>query len=236
MKNKKQKNKEDKEQEDKIKKQETSQEKQAMIIIGIMLIIILIVVGTYYGIKASNKFTYMGMSVKKIKYGKILLYSMDVPLLDESKQNIVGYLNIDFRNDPRKLKDISVELIDDTKGIEIIGNKAYVGITEPILKCEDTMIALGNLGLFFSKTGMAVESGINNQTFANENNSTYISCNDASSEKTVIIFSSGDETSIKENIENCYEISFKDCEDVTKPTEKFVLSMFEHHMEKNNLI
>jgi len=227
---KKQDKKEDKKQEKpKLSKKEIEkkQERQATIVIGIMVFIIFAAIGTYAGLKMSNHFTYNGLNFQKTKYGEILLYSVDIPVASSSGQ-ILGHTHVDFRNDPRKLDDIEV----DIDGKMVFSRKVYISVEEPI-DCEYKPVALGNLALFFHNTDAEIIWGSFTEEFAEQEELPHITCDNAST-NTVILFRQAEETSVKEIEDDCYEILFNGCEDITKPSEKFVLEIIDQHMDKVN--
>ena len=119
--------------------------------------------------------------------------------------------------------------------IDFITNRiVFISIAEPIEECKLNTVAVGNLNLFLEGEGLKTIGALSNASYAEENGYHYIGCENATN-NTVIIIQSGDESKIVEEAENCYVISFKDCE-ITQATEKFSLSVLEQHMAQYAIV
>jgi len=201
-----------------IKKSPTN-EKQGMIIVGIMvgLLVILIVI---VAIKAGgNKFTYEGIDFKKIKYGEIELYSAQIPITDSSG-NVVKTMEIDFRNNPKDLKYIDVNVNE----IGFYGSLALLSVEDSAESCEDNGLALLNLGgIFLKEAQIAAKITYLNQTRAEKEGIPYVTCENTFN-NTVIEIKEGQTTAITQPNNNCYQLTYTDCE-IMMVTEKFQLEM-----------
>lgn len=184
------------------------------LIIIIVVILGLVVVGLIYK-ENSAKFTYNYIPFEKNYFGSILLYTARFNFVDGAG-NILKNMEIDFRNDPRKLEDINVD-IDSLK--LVAETKTYVVDDNIQSGCEDAGLAFINLARFLSNIDLDVKGAVSNQTKAIETNVTLANC-EIYPQNTVIMIKNGDENSVKQISQSCYEITFKDC-DVLKTTEKF---------------
>jgi len=183
-----------------------------LVIIGI--IILLIIAGLVYKEK-SSKFTYNYIPFEKNYYGSILLYTARFNFVNNQGQ-VLRSMEIDFRNDPRKIKDVNVE-VDSLK--LVTDAKTYVVDNDIRPGCEDAGLAFINLARFLSNVDLDVKGAVSNSTKALETNVTLASCSKYPG-NTVILVGNGEENLIKQTSENCYEITFKEC-DVLRTTEKF---------------
>lgn len=187
----------------------------AYIIIGVAILGAIVA-----GIYLSKNFKYNGIEFQKNYQGKILLYTATFPVMDY--QGNIGKAAVDFRNDPRTLRDIDVNLeanLGLTKSLFI----SYPKNSE-LTTCEDNGIAAANLGVFFKTAGLSVKAGINDPDYKNSS-IPYINC-DTHSNNTVIMLRQSNETSINQFGRNCIVIKFKECE-MIRATEKFELSILE---------
>lgn len=209
--------------QEKKKVEENQIDKQVLNLFKFMVIIVLIFILIFAFIQSSNKFKYEGIDFKKTKQGSILFYTATVPVLDAFGQKAKD-LSIDFRNDPRDLKEIPVNI---TNGIHFIYNqKVYVSYDQ-FGVCENNGLAGINLGRFIANIGFDVAGAINDITHQNNTNSPYVNC-ETNPDNTVIRIINGTETKIIQTGENCYEIHFKDCE-ILEATEKFELTRLEQY-------
>ncbi len=191
------------------------------VIVGVLLLLIIAVIL----VSASNHFRYLGLEFKKEKYGNLLIYSANVPIIG-SGGNITAYVPLDLRNDPRTLRDIPVNTSGYVGFLKDVNT--YISMNPYMENCEDNGIALGGLGIFFSRAGVSVKAAFNNKSYAEPKGDLYITCQNATT-NTVIIVDSGNETGITEVAENCFKIEFNNCE-ILKATEKFQLLIVEQYM------
>lgn len=207
-------------------KEKKQQELHTNIVIGVIIGLIILLIAVIFLINASNKFTYLGISFNKIRYGEIILYSANVPVLDSSGK-LAGYMTVDFRNDPRKLRDINVT----TNGIKFLKNATtYISVDPLTEKCDDSGIAIISFGrTFLQGAGISASLGSINETHAKAQNLPLITCQN-STKNTVIIIKNSTKTSITQPETNCYEINFKDCE-ILRAIEKFQLEVLREYRE-----
>jgi len=211
------------------KKNEESKEKKnntaIFVVLGIALLIILICVIAVFYRYSSNNFKYAGIEFNKNYMGDIIFYTAKVPVMDAYKI-ISGYKTVDFRNDPRKLKDV---IINTDGNIKFVNNGlAYISYGE-MNQCEDNGLAATNLGLFMYLTDTRYKSALDDSDYANNTNIPYVNCQ-THPNNTVMLIKSGNETKIEQTSENCYELVFKECE-ILKVTEKFELIILDQYMK-----
>lgn len=207
------------------KPEQTRKNRQENVIIGIVVGVLLLLIISVILVSSSSHFKYLGLEFKKEKYGNLLIYSANVPIID-ARGNITSYVPLDLRNDPRTLRDILVNTsgyIGFLKGVD-----TYISMNPYMESCEDNGIALGGLGIFFSRAGVPIKAAFNNKSYAEPKGDLYITCQNATT-NTVLIVDSGNETRITKIAENCFKIEFNNCE-ILKATEKLQLLIVEQYM------
>jgi hypothetical protein len=202
-----------------------SRDKQSLIFLGIFAALILIVIFALAFKGMGSKFTYEGIKFTKGQQGSVIFYTAKVPLINP-QGTVYKYAEIDFRNDPRKLKSIPVNIEE----IKVNADKVFYTAYDNLKICEDNMLAAVNLDTFLSDTGIKNKrSGLANESYARETNLTYVNCN-TNPENTVLLIKNGPETKIEQTAENCYEIISNDC-DILQAIERFQLAVLEQHMK-----
>lgn len=184
-----------------------------------MVIIFLIVIAVYFIIDSLKKFEYGGLKFEKIKYGELPLFYSRIPIKTITG-NVVAYYNMYLRNDPRELENIEVD------GTIFLTKNSVLSIDPSIEGCTDNGIAGVSLGTFFNAADMTVTYASTNKTLADEKQMEYATCDDAVAQ-TVIIIKQEDENRIYKEKDNCYIISFKDCE-IIKAVERFIVAASAH--------
>jgi len=207
-----------------IKQKSMSEDNQFKIIVGIMLGLIFLVVAIFVISNLSNEFTYLGLEYERINEGDLILYTSNIVirLPDGSIRNSGFY----FRNDPRKLKDLDIDGIIDIPIGLIEEDYTYVAVNPNIEGCEDNMLALINLGLYLNSIESNPKSASTDEEFAEENNFPHITCESETTNPKIII-QKGDENSIELLENECYVLTFNECE-ITKVTERFTVAAIAH--------
>ncbi len=230
------KNGEDKEAK-KEKKKYLRKKQNSQIIWAILLMLALIVIVLavpFIRNNYINKFNYIGLDFQKTQMGEIIFYSTRVPVGKFSKSIVLDKGNsyaIDFREDPRKLEYIKVDLNSTIKFKKM--NINYISLESDLPTCEDNIIAVVGITDFLKSFGnLKVQGAMNNETAAEEAKFPYITCEN-SPENTVIYIKHGNQTLIKQLGEDCYELVYKDCE-INKVSEKFILVVLEDYIEQLN--
>jgi hypothetical protein len=205
------------------KKQETLEEMDkrmtlyAYVIIGLIALTIIVasifLINNYLG----KHFTYEGMEFDRILKSNVKTYTTSF--------TIKGFMNgtfytdnrsFYFRNDPR-----TINLENAPESISIMGNKlVYVSLDEPLPYCKDNFIASYELGASLKVYGFDIKGAVINATKAQKDYPEITCAN--STLNTVILISPGNVTEIKQIDDNCYGLSYKDCE-ILKVTEGFSL-------------
>jgi len=203
------------------------QNKQLIAIVIFMILLIAVAFLTPYVIKNYiNKFNYLNLDFYKNKYGSVILYSTSIPLVDENGKIISSY-SMDFRNDPRKLKNIPVNI----SSINFKENKkTYISVSSEVNPCSDNVLAVMNLASFLGGFGnLDIKGASSDEKYASENNITYVNCK-TNPDNVVFILKSGNYTKVEKTDENCYELTYKNCE-VTQVTERFESFVLEGYMK-----
>ena len=193
-------------------------------------IVLIIVLVPYIKINFIDKFEYKGLVFQKTKLGEITFYSSKFPIVQGITGRVLGEYAVNLRNDPRKLEYIPVNTTNRKINFATdVGGYGPVYISlNPFMKtCEDTGIALLTLSGFLRDSGLKVNSAVTDIAYAKANNLTQRWCHNDRFD-TVIIYTDGNETSINEINENCYEVKFNNCE-VMQATEKLMLTILEEY-------
>jgi len=195
------------------------------VVLGIALLILLICAIAVFYRYSSNNFKYGGIEFNKNYEGSVTFYTGMVPITDDYG-NIQAYRKIDLRNDPRKLKDVAVDL---NGSINFIKNSTlYVSYGE-MKQCIETGVAATNLGLFLATTDVSYLGAIDDPDYANSTTVPYVNCQ-THPNNIVLLIKSGNETQVTQTGNNCYELVFKECE-ILKVTEKFELTVLDQYMK-----
>lgn len=221
-----------------LRKKQNNQILWALVLMASVIIIIFLV--PYIKQNVFNKFKYAGLDFYKTKLGSdkvtgaavsngIVFYYTEIPLINQYGFPIGDY-SIYFRNDPRELENISVDIIENK--VEFEKNRlVFISIQYDAPICEDNIVSVVGLTNFLDKFGnLQVKGAMNDVMYASNNDLEYVTC-ETSPNNTVIEFRTGNETEVKRINKNCYEIVYKDCE-INKATEKFILTIMEGYMEK----
>lgn len=210
-------------------KNKPDSERQARIIFIIAAIIILALIIVCIKLILSTKFDYAGLEWKKIREGQIDFYRTEVPVFD-SFGVVTGYVPLNLRSDPRKLQDINLS----SGRIRFLKDSiTYISVGPETELCEDNAITIVGLGaLFLSRIGIRNKVASNNETHARDQGISFVDC-DNSYFNTVILLNQGEENKINQKKENCYQITYKECQDMIRVTERFELAIVEQHMQDN---
>jgi hypothetical protein len=208
------------------------QNKQILWALVLMIsVIIIIFLVPYIKQNVFNKFEYAEFDFYKANIEGINFYYTEIPLINQYGFPI-GEYSIYFRNDPRELENISVDIIENKVEFQK-QDWVYISIQYDAPICEDNIVSVVGLTNFLDKFGdLQVKGAMNDVVYASNNNLEYITCN-TNPNNTVIEFRTGNETMISKTGRNCYEIAYKDCE-INRVTEKFILTIMEGYMEKYN--
>ena len=219
---------ENKENNENNKPSSKKQNKQIILAVSLMLIIFLIMfLVPFIKLNYVDKFTYYDLEFKKIKSGNLVTYDTNIPVIDF--QGKVLAFNWNFRNDPRKLEHISINI--ENKSIIFQKDKeTYLSLEKDAPSCEDNVLAVFTLLNFLDTFGdLDMVGAVSDKDFANESNRSYITCENTP-DNTVILMKSGEENIINKINQNCYELQYKEC-DINQVTEKFMFVVIEKYME-----
>jgi hypothetical protein len=209
-----------------VKQKQNNQLVWAIVLMACVLLIVVFVPLIKY--QFINKFVYAELEFQKTQADDLLFYSTRIPVSDAFNTKIIGTFFINFRNDPRKLKDVETDI---KTGIPTFNKKevVYISTGEMTRNCAEGTAAVLTLSGFLKQFAlMNVSGAISDEKIAIENNFPYIDCEN-SKLNTVINLIEGNETKITQVNSNCYTLEFKDCE-VMKVSEKFILEIIEGYM------
>jgi len=205
------------ESEEAIESVSKKQEKQIKWVLIAMIAIIAIVFFIAFSVDEVKKFDYIGLEWKKEMFGKIPIYNTEVEGVDEYGRNINFRLNI--RNDPRKLN------VPFEGEIGLMKTPVYFSInfTDEAQRCSPAPLV--NFGMFMAGMGYKIESVVAEEKYLDMYGQEFVDCFNKPN-KTVIIYTSGEETKIITHPENpnCYIITFNKCKN-TEALETFEVEM-----------
>lgn len=195
----------------------------AYVIIGLIAIVLVAVIAYLVWNQMNSHFTYQGIEFTRVIKNEETVYS--TTFTTGAKINGTFYIqNRTFylRNNPKYLW-LDKKIEGNTP--VIAANEVYISIDEPITNCPDRVRSLFDLSASLVNYGLQVKGAVTNQTKANQNY-TEITCANSTA-NTVVIITQGNYTGFQEIKTNCYEISFQECEDMSKATEGFTLKLLE---------
>lgn len=225
--------KEDKNDDEKDKSESKStvklkQNKQIIWLIVLMLsVILIIIIVPIIKTKFIDQFNYSGLKFFITKAGELKFYSTRVPLVNKDG-DIIGNYSLNFRTDPRKINDIVKNEIENNNITFLKRNNVFISIGD-VPVCEDNLIAVTSITDFLRNfAALKAYGAMATKKSANETGFPYITCAN-STYNTVIIIQDGNESVIKKVSNNCYEITYKDCE-IQASVEKFIITILEYYM------
>lgn len=168
-----------------------------------------------------TKFNYHNFKFEKFYFGEILMYKTALTVY---KNNQVVSYDLILRNDPRELeKEIQVPS-QDLK----LKQRTFLSLAPGTDECNETILAAWETGEFLGaigKNNSGAVTDINQLKGSSYENETerVKTCKDAINETVIILQKSQDnETKIYKENENCFILSYKECETV-KISERFIL-------------
>lgn len=174
-----------------------------------------------------NSFEYGNIDFQKTKQGDIVYYSTNIPLVNKNYM-VIGNYPVNLQTDPRKMDFINTE-INGGNITFIKNNIVYITVQSDSPRCEYNAVAVARLASFLNGfAGFNVKGALDNKTYAEDNKLPYATCKD-NKNNTVIYFKSSNETSIKKINNECYELTYKECE-ILPVSEKFELMILENYM------
>jgi len=210
-----------------LKNKQNKQLKWAVIIMILGLVIIIAIPLIYNNF--FKEFNYNSIKFQKTIMGKIIFYSTSVPLVNNEGKIYSEYL-VNFREEPKKLNYIKINLSEDETINFVKAKPVYISLDDNLPICPDNLIAVVNLAAFLTSFGgLDVNGALNNKTAANETHVAYANCEN-SPNNTVIRIKTANETIITKVGPNCYELKYKECE-INKVTEKFSLIIIDRYMD-----
>jgi hypothetical protein len=212
--------------EEKIDKKK--QNRQILIIIIVLGIIIISIALIFFIKESDSNFEYINLEFQKTNTGGVIFYESNIPLAD-SQGNIVGGYPLRLREDPRKLRDINVD-INNSEIVFLKKKVTYISLRADGPICENNIVSVVSLTDFlYNFADLDIKGALDGEEEASAANLSYVTCENHPN-NTVILVKYGNETSIKKTGDNCYELEYKDCE-INRVTEKFILTNLESYMK-----
>ncbi|MDP2925601.1 MAG: hypothetical protein Q8N99_04475 [Nanoarchaeota archaeon] len=217
------------------KKLKKKQNKQIFLAILMMATVIgiAIAVPILYN-KFYNEFTFINLDFQKTKLGNTMFYSTKIPITNVKpttgsvikQRDITALYGINFRNDPRYL-DVKTNVTSEELKFVKIGT-TYFSFNPDMQNCPDNGVAMINLASFLKDFArINIKSAVSKEE-ASTTTYPYVTCKNRP-QNTVIMITSGNETKIEKDSENCYILTYNNCE-VTQVTEKFEILLLEGYM------
>ena len=217
----------DKNSSKQLREKQNKQLKWAIILMIFGLVIVIAIPLCYNNF--FKQFSHDSIIFDKTKVGSIPFYSTGVPLVNNEGKIYSEYL-AKFREDPRTLDYIKVNLSEEETVNFVKTKPVYISLEDNLPQCPDNLIAVVDLAAFLTGFGgLDVNGAIDNKTTANETHVAYVNCKNTPN-NTVIMVKTGNETTINKTGPNCYELKYKECE-INKVTEKFSLIILDRYMD-----
>ena len=188
--------------------------KQVFYVVLVMALVIISFFVGYVIFQQSKIVYYEGFRFEKIMYEKLPLYYIKIPIVQLTGQ-LVNY-NLYLRNDPRKLG------IAEGTDVDFLKKEVFISLNSDFEKCEDTTLAMTNLGMLFGAMGLEAKGSLDNKEEADAASRPYITCENTKNNTVVSYRVAGSGETRIEQDENCYIISVANCE-IQKATEAFIV-------------
>jgi len=194
-----------------LKEAEKKQLFYAVIIMAAILVLFFLI---YFMSQQTKKFEYNGFKFEKIMYDKLPLYYTKISIT-RMDGNIINY-NLYLRNDPRKNN------IESDAFVQFMKGAIFVSLNKDFEKCEDTNLAMTNIGMLFGAIGLDLRGALDNLEQAEMLERPYVTCENTKN-NTVILYKEAGEAGIIQQ-GDCYVINVADCR-ILNATEAFIMQI-----------
>lgn len=191
-----------------------AEKKQLFYAVIIMAAVLVLFFAAYAMFQQSKKFEYNGFKFEKIMYDKLPLYYTKISIT-RMDGNIINY-NLYLRNDPRKNN------IESDAFVQFMRGTIFVSLNKDFEKCEDTNLAMTNIGMLFGAIGLDLRGALDNLEQAETLKRPYVTCENTKN-NTVILYTEADKTSIIQQ-GDCYAINVANC-GILNATEAFIMQV-----------
>jgi len=198
----------------------TKQDKQLAWVFGIIAIIILLFVGSYFYFQSLKTFEYAGVDWIKEEHGDLDIYHAHFPVFYDIDANY----NLYFRYNPTRS---DIEIDNSNFDFFTLWNNIFVGFDEETGSCKGQLGRVKNDMLSFLKNGLNTSKIYEGLTYkVNGDDGAFIDCSMSLYNSTVIKFEMGEKEGIFRDAEfpSCYTIVVENCEDF-EPVERFVIEI-----------
>ena len=169
---------------------------------------------------AGTRFNYHEFKFEKFYFGEILMYQTQITV---NKNNQLISYDLILRNDPRELeKEIPVP----SQELNLM-SRTYFSLAPETEDCNETILGAWKIGEFLGAIGKNNSGAVTDikqldGTVYENNYDKVKTCNDAINSSVIILQKSEtNESKIYKENENCFILSYKDCETL-KISERFV--------------
>ncbi|MBT4135830.1 hypothetical protein HOD75_04835 [archaeon] len=208
-----------------IAKKQNKQLMWAIILMTSMILIIVLV--PYINKNIINKFEYNHLDFFKAKRGGVWVYFTEIPRIDQQGNSLDPFY-LELISDPREIDSIPVELKKDSIVFQR-SKDIFLSINPDMEVCPHSVNGVGGITQLLTRFGlMNVRGAQSTEEGAEENRLLFANCQ-SHPDNTVIMFNSGNETKIEQTSENCFEITYANCE-IVEVSEKFMLEVVGDYM------
>lgn len=194
-------------------------EKQFFWVVGIIVTMVLLIIFVpIIKYNLFDRFEFGGVQFEKIQQGEITFYHGIFPIIYNG--DLISYHHFYFRTDPRK-NNVSV----NTKFA--LTKNVLIGLSPGVEECRSIALAQPQLAGFLKAFPFVtnLSSGVNDKNISKSLNLTYVGCENANDDTTIILIRKSSVPSIDlGNNANCYVFNVGDCK-YLETVEKYMMSV-----------
>ncbi|MAG39506.1 hypothetical protein CMI41_00880 [Candidatus Pacearchaeota archaeon] len=206
------------------KKKIDSETKQLLWFFGVVILVFILFLGTYYGVRSQKHFVFGGaewwVEGEREGWGDLTLYHARYPVVYAGE--LYTNMNLWLYNDPRE-NNISADVDFFANGI---AKDVVITFSSDLMECSDRNIIIPQLTQVFG-TGLpwtTTSGGIANVSAARNLGLPYADCFNVTDDKTVIYVHEGKESKVYSEW-GCYHVAYETCDDAMKSSEKLILEL-----------
>lgn len=210
-----------------VEKKQNSQFAWIFIVMAISILLILSI--PTYSHFFVNNFNYNDLKYSKVVLtGNFVVYSTSIPVADNTGRIVDSY-NMSFRSNPKDLETIQLD-VPNEEILLLRSKELYISLDPNMDPCPDSSVSIYNFANFLRGFALKdVKSGVFDKEYADEKGIDYITCSNRP-KSTVITITSGNETKIVKTSNNCYEMTYSNCQ-INPVTEKYIQSILKNYMD-----
>lgn len=198
----------------------TKHDKQVAWVLGVIAVIILLFIGSYFYFQSLKNFEYAGVEWIKEEHGTLDIYHARFPVFYDIDANY----NLYFRYDPRKS---DIEIDNSNFKFFTLWSNIFIGFDKETGDCKGQLGRVKNDMISFLRGGLNTSKIYEGLTYKeNGDDSAFIDCSMSLYNATVIKFEMGEKEGIfrDEEFPSCYTIVVENCDDF-EPVERFMIEI-----------